>query len=68
MPENGNGRSSKEATDTGRGLALSLISGTALGLVMWLVTDTIAFFPIFVGAGISIGLAIGVARDKEEHE
>jgi hypothetical protein len=66
MPENGNGRSSREATETGRGLALGLIFGVALGLVLWSATDVIAFFPIFVGAGISIGLAIGAARDKEE--
>ena len=66
MPENGDGRSSKEVTDAGRGLALGLIFGTALGLVLWLATERIVFFPVFVGAGISIGLAIDAARDKEE--
>ncbi|HSG18633.1 MAG TPA: hypothetical protein VLE70_20225 [Anaerolineae bacterium] len=66
MAEDGNGRSSKEVTDTGRGLALGLIFGTALGLVLWMATDSIVFFPVFVGAGISLGLAIGAARDREE--
>ena len=62
MPENGDGRSSKEVTNAGRGLALGLIFGTALDLVLWLATDRIVFFPVFVGAGVSLGLTIGTAR------
>ena len=61
-----NKQSSKETAYTGRGLSLGLVFGTSLGIILWLATDNIVFFPVFVGAGISIGLSIGSMRDKKE--
>jgi hypothetical protein len=66
MAEDKNGRSDKETNNTGLGIALGMLFGAALGVVLWLATDTFVFFPVFVGAGLSIGLAIGAARDQQE--
>ena len=63
MPDNENQGTSNETARAGRGLALGLIFGTALGLALWFVTDIPVFFPVFAGAGICIGLVID-AREK----
>lgn len=66
MSEDGDNRSSKETNHTGLGIGLGLLFGTALGVVLWLATDSFVFFPVFVGAGLSIGVALGVARDQQK--
>lgn len=66
MSEDKNGQSDKETSSTGLGLSLGLLFGAALGVVLWLATDTFVFFPVFVGAGLSIGVALGAARDQQE--
>lgn len=68
MSGNNKDASSNEGAYAGRGLALGLLFGAALGLVMWLVTDSFVFFPVFLGAGLAIGLALDDARAKHEEE
>jgi len=53
MSENGNGRSPKEIGNRERGFALGLIFGTASGLVLWMATDVIAFYPVFLAIVLS---------------
>lgn len=68
MPDN-NEPSSKREARAGRGLLLGMIFGAALGVVLWLATDTFVFFPVFVGAGLSVGLALdNVQSDKDGGE
>ena len=68
MPDN-NEPSSKRQARAGRGLLIGLIFGAALGVVLWMATDTVVFFPVFVGAGLSIGLALDNAQsDKDGRE
>ena len=43
-----------------------MLFGAALGVVIWLITDTFVFFPVFIGAGLSAGMAVGAAKDKEK--
>ena len=50
---------------TDRGMTLGMLFGAALGVVIWLTSGLFVFFPVFVGAGFSIGLAIGKEREKE---
>jgi hypothetical protein len=40
----------------------------SLGVVLWLATDTFVFFPVFIGAGLSIGLALDNTRSNREEE
>ncbi|MFN2223271.1 MAG: hypothetical protein PVH65_04945 [Chloroflexota bacterium] len=67
MPGN-NEPSPKKGAQAGRGLVLGLLFGAALGVVLWLVTDTFVFFPVFVGAGLSIGLALDNAQSEKDGE
>lgn len=50
------------------GMVLGMLLGTSIGLVMWQVTDTFSFFPILMGAGLSIGVSVGVALDRQQGE
>jgi len=55
-------------TQAGLGMAMGMLFGAALGVVLWVATANLVFFPIFVGAGLSIGLAIDNARSDPEEE
>ena len=57
-----NKQSSEETNYTGLGMSLGMLFGAALGLVIWLTTDTFVFFRVFIGAGMSVGLAVGTER------
>lgn len=50
------------------GVSLGLLFGAALGIIIWIVADQFIFFPIFVGAGLSIGVAVGAgyAQTKQQ--
>ena len=60
-----NGQPGNKTSYTGLGVSLGLLFGAALGVVLWLATDSFVFFPVFVGAGLSIGVALGAARDQQ---
>ena len=68
MSDNKNSPSGNETNYTGLGVGLGLLFGTALGVVLWMATDSIVFFPVFVGAGLSIGVALGAARDQQQRD
>jgi hypothetical protein len=68
MSEDKNGRPEEETNYTGLGVGLGLLFGTALGLILWQATDSVVFFPVFVGAGLSIGVALGVTRDQQKSD
>ncbi|MGD2059821.1 MAG: hypothetical protein PVF87_03055 [Acidimicrobiia bacterium] len=42
-------------------LAASMLLGGLVGFIIWMVTDTFVFLPVFLGAGLAFGLAIGLA-------
>ena len=48
------------------GLSAGLAAGAGLGVTLWLATGQFIFFPIFVGAGISVGVAIDAAKNQAE--
>ncbi|MBN1642282.1 MAG: hypothetical protein JXA09_13690 [Anaerolineae bacterium] len=54
----------KRSTNPNLGLSLGLIYGTALGVVLSAVTRHPYFLAIFVGAGISLGLAFDRTRQE----
>ena len=66
MSENKNNQSTEQTNYTSLGMSLGMVFGAALGIVIWLATDTFVFFPVFIGAGMSTGLAVGAAKDKEK--
>ena len=66
MSENKNKQSVEETNFSALGVSLGMLFGAALGLVIWIATDTFVFFPVFIGAGLTVGLAIGAGRDKGE--
>lgn len=41
-------------------LAASMLLGGVVGFVIWMVTDAFVFLPVFLGAGLTIGLAWGM--------
>jgi hypothetical protein len=43
----------------GLGTALGMMGGAALGFAVWMATDLFVFFPVFIGAGLPVGNAIG---------
>ena len=58
----------RKSTQASLGLALGMLFGAALGVVLWLATDTFVFFPVIIGAGLSIGLALDNTRSNREEE
>ena len=65
MSEDKNKEPSSEMSYTGRGITMGMLFGAALGLVIWLTSGIFVFFPVFVGAGLTIGIAIGMEQDEE---
>jgi hypothetical protein len=45
-------------------LALAMLSGAAVGMVIWLTFDLFVMLPVFIAAGMTIGLAIGPGSDR----
>jgi hypothetical protein len=43
---------------------LVLIIGAAIGVVLWQITDTLVLFPIVVGVGLLVALAVGSDRPR----
>jgi hypothetical protein len=48
------------------GLAIGMLLGAIVGAVIWIATDTFVFLPFFIGAGLSVGLAIGESMSREK--
>ena len=65
MNENKNDQSTGETNYTSLGMSLGMLFGAALGFVIWIATDTFVFFPVFIGAGLSAGMAVGAGREKK---
>jgi hypothetical protein len=65
---NNNEPSPTKGARAGRWLAIGLLIGAALGVVLWLTTDTFVFFPVFAGAGLSIGLALDNAQSGKDEQ
>jgi hypothetical protein len=68
MMADSNEPSTKKGAKAGQGLAIGLLFGVALGVILWIATDTFVFFPVFVGAGLSIGLALDNVQSEEDSE
>ena len=64
MKENPTDQTPKKDNYVGLGLALGLCFGSALGLVFSAAGGSPAFFPIGIGSGMSIGLAIGTGLER----
>lgn len=45
-------------------LALSMLAGAAVGMVIWLTFDLFVMFPVFIAAGMTVGLAIQSGSDR----
>lgn len=43
----------------GLGMSVGMLFGAALGVVVWISTGEFVFWVIFLGAGMTLGLAIG---------
>ncbi len=41
------------------GMSLGMLVGAALGIALWIITDEFVYWVVFVGAGMSVGIAIG---------
>ena len=47
------------------GISLGLLLGAAVGITLWLLTEQFVFFPIFVGSGLTVGVAVGASIDQQ---
>lgn len=47
------------------GISLGLLFGAAMGITLWLLTEQFVFFPVFVGSGLTVGVAIGASIDQQ---
>ena len=50
------------------GICLGFLFGSALGILLWLVTQHLLLFPALVGTGMAIGLTIGNHLEMRERE
>lgn len=41
-------------------LAVTMLAGALVGFIIWQVTDAFVFLPVFIGAGMTVGLAWGM--------
>jgi hypothetical protein len=44
------------------GMSLGMLIGAGLGTIAWVLTEEFVFWVIFMGGGLSVGLALGSAR------
>lgn len=51
-----------ESSPAAVGMSLGMLFGAALGTIVWISTDEFVFWVIFMGAGMTLGLALGSAR------
>lgn len=47
------------------GMSAGMLFGAALGTIVWLSTEEFVFWVIFLGGGMTIGLALGSAREPK---
>ncbi len=55
------GRSFDRGRATSIGMSLGMLFGAALGTIVWISTGQFVFWVIFLGGGMSVGLALGSA-------
>lgn len=47
-------------------MAASMLLGALVGFIIWMITETFVFLPVFIGAGLTIGLAwAGRGNDED---
>lgn len=46
-------------------MAASMLLGALVGFIIWMITEKLVFLPVFIGAGLTIGLA-WAARGNDE--
>lgn len=61
MPSSARGQRGTGET-TALGMSIGMLFGAALGTIVWLSTDQFVFWVIFMGGGMTLGMAIGQAR------
>lgn len=49
------------------GMTIGMLLGAGLGTVVWLSTGQFVFWVVFMGAGMTVGLAIGSSRSSGTH-
>lgn len=47
-----------------RWFALAMFGGAVVGMIVWLTFDLFVMFPVFVAAGMTIGLAIQFGSNR----
>jgi hypothetical protein len=55
------GRSFNRGQATSIGMSLGMLFGAALGTIVWVSTGQFVFWVIFLGGGMTVGLALGNA-------
>lgn len=60
MPPPARGRRGGQSASLG--MSVGMLFGAALGTIVWLSTGQFVFWVIFMGAGMTLGMAIGQAR------
>ena len=50
----------------GVGMSVGMLFGAALGTTVWLSTGEFVFWVIFMGGGMTLGLAIGAANASKQ--
>lgn len=43
-----------------------MLSGALVGFIIWMVTDMFVFLPVFIGAGLTVGLAWGIRNQDKD--
>jgi uncharacterized membrane protein len=48
--------------------AIGMITGMAIGFVLWIAMDNFALLPAFVGVGLILGMVLQSAVDRRNHD
>ncbi|MCO5199489.1 MAG: hypothetical protein M9928_18870 [Anaerolineae bacterium] len=54
-----NAKQEMESRYMGLGTALGMAGGGLIGFAVWMATGLFIFLPVFIGAGLPVGYAIG---------
>ncbi|MDH4142922.1 MAG: hypothetical protein OEV61_09940 [Chloroflexota bacterium] len=58
--------SAMNTPNAGLGMSIGMLLGAILGAIVWLSTGQFVFWVIFVGGGLSVGLAIGSSYARRQ--
>ena len=48
------------------GMSIGMVCGALFGFALWMLTDTFIWLPVFIGCGLSVGMAIGSAAGEKK--